>query len=272
MILSDIPSGFTGLGPKPEEIGPYLDRNGLVTGVSAAKNVTRSPSGNSVMLTSEWMLILHFFYPDMLGPWFEFQRVVDQRLTIDRGIFRRNPVGEPFAEDPMSWDDYVGLAAASAVVGNRAYAKEILAAGRQRRFVWGPLRLPYYYPADGSLEGGEARAWFGRSPSMIAHLKWCAGEIPNVTERLAWAAGIAFAGSKNPVAQDPWRITYLMIQARRASEEPLSWLEKLAIRTWAQELKKSWSRGMYDVRGWYFRDYDHPLARYAVDVNPADMQ
>jgi hypothetical protein len=251
------------VGPLPAEIDPYIDQNGLVSGERAPRN----PSGNGIMFTSEWMLILQFFYPDMVDPWLRFQEIIDKKLTVASGIYRRSPAGQQFASDPARWDDYIALAAASARAGNRKFAQEILEAGRARRFLWGPFRLRYYYPGDGAMTGRDPKAWFGRSPSMIAHLRWAAGETPSWFERLVWSCGVYFAGSSDPIQQDPWRITYLMIQTARPG-----WLERLAIRKWEARLRQAWPKGIGDVRGYYFRDWSHPNARYAVDVKLESMK
>jgi hypothetical protein len=191
----------------------------------------------------------------------------------DEGWFTRAPVGnEPHYSDPERWDDYVAIAAASAVLGKPAFAVEIYWFGLRSfyrpfpRFPW--IKFAGYWPQEPGYRSDDIQCWFWRSPSMRAHFEMCAGRRPWFWNRAVWAIGVAFTGWREPRGQDPWRLTELMVKAIPSVERlgcfPYPLL-RLAARIRKRRLLKHWpakdgvAAGMPAVRAAYFQDANHPL-------------
>jgi hypothetical protein len=233
------------------------------------------PSGNCLMFLGEEMIIRRD-----LGRHEAIEDVV--RLAelaglceIQPGNYRRTPAGCGFSYDQEGWDDYVGLTAAATVMIDHepvvclrlfAMISAIVLFGEKHFFRWGPFRFRNAWPTPPGLvapdETKDARAWFGRYPQFMAHLRWCSGGKPNLFQRLVWCWSVAFAGFFDRDGQDPWRLTYLLVRARRS--RPGAWLpERLAERIWRFRFLKRWPGGIGEVRAAYFQDVNHPLAKYA---------
>jgi hypothetical protein len=222
-------------------IVPYVDSNGLVSGRAG------ETSGNGIMFSAEWVLIL-FGQDELragLNSLYGLKEIVNDKLTIKPGLYRRAPIGQPYSTDVNRWDDYVALARASAI-----HAADIVKYGEEHDWYFAPPGLPF-----------DINAWFGRSPSIVAHFYWCAGLKPPLWQRLIWAWAIATSGWFTPQSQDAWRLSYLMIQAA-----PDLWPEAWAKEIWKWRFKKHWPGGMRAVRAAYFGDPNHPLSVYAVDL------
>jgi hypothetical protein len=252
-----------------EAIQPYLDKYGMVSGPI---NPT-SPSGNCIMFTSEWIIALREkkFSDAADNVWFSKNL---ELMSFAKGWYARTPFGEPFHDDPIAWDDLVGLATWSAG-WNNAHAIELLNFLRNTEFKWGPFSLRYYYPAGPKRvkkteEGGEwelddyhnVKRWIGRNPAMPAHFQFAAGLKPNFIRRLCWAVAIATSGFRNEQGQDPWRLSYLMIKARPRGRGICAVAEWI----WKKRFRKAWPGGLRQCRAVYFGgEAPHPLAVYAEE-------
>ena len=247
----------------------YRDRFGFPIG---KQGEIINPSGNCLMFLAEEMIIRRDFGTGDAGEDLAHFLELAGLCQLETGNFRRTPPGCPFSNDQEGWDDFIGLTAAMAVtrVGSAfsidavKLIVQILVFGRRHFFRWGPFRLPYCYPTtDPAPE--ESRTWapfFGRYLQFVAHLRWCAGEKPNLVQRLVWCWSVAFAGLGDPDGQDPWRLTYLFVRAQR-TERTWGQPEALAERIWRWRFKRRWPGGIRDVRARYFNDGKHPLAVFA---------
>lgn len=231
------------------------ESNGFVSG----ERTPSHPSGNSLLFTAEKYiaLALERGNGDPVGSLedaYAFSRVL-ARTELRPGVYARTPEGEPFHADQEGHDDYIGIAAASRILGTD-HAREILEHGLQDFFWTVPWpKLYFYYPNQpGPLDW---RAWFGRYPATVAHFYYAAGVKPGFWHRLAWAYTVATAGMGDPGAQDPWILSWLMIRTMEGQED---WLTERAVFLWRSRFKKAWPGGIGQVLARYFNNPEHPLA------------
>lgn len=115
---------------------------------------------------------------------------VDDRLTFARAIAEAEiqpgllmKYSKP--ADQESHDDYVGMAAASALIDNGNFAKRVLRFGRSHKYGWDNL----------NTDDWSFRDFFVRFPGWWAHMKSAAGEWLNPIDQL-WSfidlVGIVF--------------------------------------------------------------------------------
>lgn len=235
-----------------EDFAAYESR-GYVTGTRGP----RHPAGNSLLYTAEKYFALH-----RAGALRKSDQAVFEDLVAicktEPGVLRRTPAGYPFAWDVEGHDDYIGVMAASQLLGT-SDALQILHHGEETKYVTGPIEWPFYYSIfDQEETTQDPRAWLGRFPATIAHFYYANNTNPPWINGLAWTFTIATAGLQDPTAQDPWLLSWLMIQSR---SNP-GWLDRIAISYWRKRLKAAYPGGIGDVFARYFNDAGHPLAVY----------
>lgn len=213
-----------------------------------------SPSGNSLLFTAEKFIALTIERgAPSLEDAEEFSRLV-ARAQLSPGLYARTPAGYAYHEDQEGHDDYIGIAAASAVLGT-PHALAIVQQGENPFKLWGPIDINHYYPnKPGALDW---RAWFGRFPATVAHFEYAAGVTPNLWHRLMWAYSVATAGADEPTAQDPWILSWLMVKTTEGHE---GWMARQAVAIWRTRLKRHWPGGIGQVLARYFNNPQHPLA------------
>lgn len=245
-----------------EEIDLYRDRFGYPTRSREPFPASRDPEGNCLMFLAEEMLILEDQGLRRFQDTARFSDLVG-KCQLQLGNYARTPIGCPFREDQEQQDDFIGIATASAILGT-AHAFQIFTLGRCTRFRWKFLSFRFAFPTSMKAFGSETtdvNQWLGRSPAFVAHLHWAAGVKPNWFYRIAWSWALAFAGWFDPLAQDPWRIGYLMARTAWRAHRWYT-IEYWAVRLWAKRLFKHWPGGIPDVRKRYFQDPNHPLATW----------
>lgn len=232
---------------------------GLVSG-------NRSPgvvSGNALLFSAEKLFVLEqngeLTYQDKL----DFINAVKEECEVRPGLYRRS---RDFNSDQEGPDDYVGLTAASALIGSDI-ASSVLEYGKSHSFPGLPSWVDYYYcnvPNPTTNERFEA--YLGRQPQLIAHFQYCNKERPALWRRLWWAVTVATTGmfSKGlpsaPGNQDAYILSWLLIKGFTLSGQK-SWLCSLASKLFAHKLKKQWG-SMKNVFACYFQNPDHPIAKW----------
>lgn len=216
-------------------------------------------SGNAILFTAEKLFILEqnnvLIFEDKL----RYINNIKSECEIVPGLYRRS---KDFSNDQEGPDDYVGLAAASALIGS-SIARDILSYGQTHYFQWGPFKFPYYYNNTSSR---QPEAWLGRQPALLAHFYYCAGKKPSVFKKLAWAVSVGLTGlfDKDPKgsgAQDKYILSWLLIEGYKRSQYN-SVMCNTAIKLYKHTLKKKWRNGLKEVFAVYFQNPDHPISRY----------
>jgi len=241
----------------------YRDRFGF----PVSRKGDQDPAGNCLMFLGEEYVIKSDLglEPEDRGSFYLMATLCQTEI----GNFRRTPKDCPFSKDQEGWDDFMGLTTAALLMKGGEpdlLPVAVVMFGRAHFFRWGPFRFRYCWPtpkgdAD-TIDERDPAPWLGRYLQFVAHLRWCVGETPSLLQRFVWCWSIAFAGWNDPDGQDPWRLTYLMVRARKLRRR---WWhpENLAERIWRMRFLKRWPGGISDVRRVYFKDGDHPLAVFA---------
>lgn len=229
-------------------------------------------SGNGLLYTAEWVLALSNL--SLLSPSnrIKFVGAYNSHMRIE-GLMMRTPSNAFGQEGP---DDYFGVAAASKVLDHGTLAKAILEYGKkgatqfdltptERRDIkkekilfytlkiLGLGRIKYVFNnLDPSLF--NARAWLGRFPHLIAHLKFAAGITPTWFEYAYWC--LALLKKEHAEDYDRWILPYLMTQT--AKDRGL--IARFVIGIWNKRATKAF--GTVDKLFYaYFRDKDHPIIK-----------
>lgn len=220
-----------------EEIAQYQDADGFVTpriGVG---------SNNGILYTSEYYVLLVKLGLARHDDLYAFEQTM-RKCQIEPGLFKRHPG----ASDQEGPDDYIGLTTAAYLLGSDI-AKEVLDYGKRHAFL-------YNNEMPGSVEHTDDRpnysAMFGRSPSLIAHLYFAAGETPSFPLRLCWAVSVAYSAFRPSSDQDSHILSSLLVSAMG---------DKSGLCAHAARLRPSESK-MRQIVGDYFSDPHHPLARH----------
>lgn len=212
-------------------------------------NSPAGSSGNDLLFSCEAAIIR-----SKLGAWSKEDQSALEKAVLDHsyreaGLYGRP--GKPWCNDQEGFDDYIGVLAWSAKFDKGLRALRVLLYGQRNKFDWKGFRLPYYYRTEHPYTEDDKRAWFGRSPSFVAHLYWSAGLKPGWFYRLAWAISVATSG--NLYSKDPWILSWLLVEV--AQDKGL--LERLATRIFKYRLRKR--GGLKFIFCEYFGSM-HPIA------------
>lgn len=239
----------------------YLDSNNLVApGVCSN---TSSASDNGVMFSAEFMCLLEAnneMTPDVAKAWLP----VFTRCLPTPGLLQRTPQNERGQEGP---DDYVGLAAACAV---------LLRQGVDCRIANDVLR--YGLTHFGNFN--NVTPWsFNRDSVMWRQLQLIAAFIaaaskPTWLSKAAYliigqpfyfvAAIVTLLSCRNmPTSDaDSRRLQWLLLQ----TTAPASWMVRWAAKGWYERLYNDYEDGMKGVAATYYQQTPlHPFCTYFKD-------
>lgn len=231
----------------------YIDADGWVMDSPAGA------SNNRILDTAEYYMLLALSGElegnDKLDAYRLFQS-----CSIVPGLFNRTPpAGTPHG-DQQGHDDYIGLAAASLMLG-LPFAKDIVAYGKKSLW-WFNNEKPGTLQ---SVKGGiNWKAFFGRYPADICHLYICANDPdqpPPYLTRIAWAIALRLSGRGN-TDTDARTLSWIMIQAYEKSDFKYPALDS-AVKAWKERFAREWPGGMRDVQHVYRADKNHPFGKVA---------
>ena len=174
------------------------------------------------------------------------------------GILQRSPTKY---DDQNGWDDYIGVCAAAALVGDRHLAWVSLNAGNVRRFWLFKWFFKNNKPHVHKLTDRETwQAWFGRNPSAVCHMQFCSGVWPHPL-RILWQALdiIHTALFSMGTRHDAIILTYLQVLVwSKHWHRP--WVIEIAVKLFKKrlELKYGSFRGVLVHR----LDADHPIVTH----------
>jgi hypothetical protein len=246
-----------------EEIKPYFDPNGLVSGSAYPK----STEGNAILKTAQYVCLLKeqglFSAQDRS----EIITNVLRECEVMPGLFRRS---RTMAQDQEGRDDYIALAYLAHALPYPLLAEQILEFGERHRYEWGPIKLYYAYDnpswdrayspvsrwsADTMLVTRNRDAWLGRHRELICSLKWAAKREPTWWEEVLFEIGLEHAGSGSD--QDGWMLGRLMAEIAVARGNLKS------ARIFAARLAAI--GGLNAVFQAYLEDKQHPFTRWWKD-------
>lgn len=230
-----------------EDFTAYETSEGFLTG---HRNPT-GPDGNSLLFSAEKLFVLDFHGELEAQDTIQFTKLL-RLCEIEPGRYRRTPAGEAYSQDQEAQDDYIGIVAASYLLG-LATGREVLSYGKSHRYGVGlGISLPYYYGEPGK---NDINGWFGRWPAFVVQVRMSASE-DNFFDRRLLDGVIWASGRWDAPDQDPWILSWLMLATRGD-------IDGYVIRDWRLRLRNAWpSGGLGEVFGRYFNDPNHPLAKY----------
>lgn len=240
------------------EFHEYTDRYGLIHSVKV--NSDKAPSTQNPLLYTSEAYILFALSGLNLMEVKPFGSIVKQ-CEIEPGLYKRHPE----CDDQEAHDDYTGLCAASAITADRGIAKNILNYGRNN-ITWFMKIIPLRYVYLNSPTGNLRKAWLGRMPQTVAHIRWAAGETPNLFQRLWWAAAIAKSAFGSGEDSDNWTLSWLLIQTyRNRATRAGCLLADFAVSLWIRGMKNR-AISMQLVQWLYLgKDLNNPFYRYWED-------
>lgn len=211
---------------------PYRDADGLVSPRPTTPG-QRNASGNGILYTSEYYIALHLKGLVTTADREEAFRVFGAcEMQISPGRFMRTPIHR----DECSFDDYVGLAACSHLLG-LPFARRLVAYGKAHGWTW--------------------HSWFGRQPQFVAHLLWAAGDKPALWRRVWWMLTVLYSAFRPKHDQDARILTWLLVLV---AEKHQGWVGRTICKLWRKRLYKDFPGGVGQVLGEYFGNPAHPLS------------
>ena len=223
---------------------PFTDRFGFITPDGGT-------SGNGTLYTAEYIIALIDNCKEI--PPEEHDRLVKLYQSCEKqpGLMSRNPE----SPDQEAIDDYIGCGTASYYLQD-GLAQRILDYGRKNK-VFGII--PYHY---NNVNPGvwNPKAFIGRQQQIIAHLRFAAGEIPNLFQKIWWCVALILSAHAPKENQDAYSLAWQLIRVG----ENKSLLCDLVIKYWR---KKQASKGINiaSILGSYFNNFDHPLVKWLKD-------
>ncbi len=195
----------------------YLDAYGLVTVVPGA-DVNSVGMGNGLLHLGLYVVELAALGLLESKTQMRFHRTVDDCRVVEGtvtvpGLLVRHPLK---SRDPESWDDYVGVAAASFFCGRR-HANEIVAYGEANEWVFDNLH-PW---ATRAQSPGK---WFDRMPGFTAFLRMAAGRTVGFWDRFPLFVRILHATLAKTDKADTQMKSFLMLMVAQAEHPEFSLL------------------------------------------------
>lgn len=153
----------------------YSGRYGMVLSKKASE--TNQVCDNGLLFTSEALVLLaRNNLLQTIGEYRLFFINLLESCQVEKGLYKRSPEHD-MQQGP---DDIIGIAVASKYL-KTDHASRILNYLRHNNFT--------YYTAVNKLFWS---GWLGRQPGLTALLSMCAGETPNLYDRLILMVGILF--------------------------------------------------------------------------------
>jgi hypothetical protein len=248
----------------PDDYLPYEDRFGLIHWQRV--NGQRDPSsGNGLLTTSIFYALRKLRGEQMDSDRLAFHSALT-RCEKEFGLLRRSPSND----DQEGIDDYLGVLAASVVLGSRLLPQAICLRGKRfRPAVWGPLRWPWFYNNEtpGTIRHRDGRinwsAWLGRHPSFVPLVRLSAGETLGCLDWTRLSATIWWGTWARKTDQDAWMLTWLLIQAIwAAGREHPDHVDSAIGLWWKTYEKKLGPGGLGQI---YIGDPEHPIRKFWVD-------
>jgi hypothetical protein len=210
--------------------------------VSNQKKPTDKSSDNPTLFTATYLVNCD----DLTSEKQVFVNFINA-CQVERGLFNRYP-GDL---DLNSWDEMIGLTAASVKLGLN-YHHDILLWGEDNNWTWNN--------PDPSKE--PIQAFLGRYPAFIPFLQMACGHTPTPVDEVLYA-GANEASAMTPVGNESGKcLQYLMNKTIFGKRPEID----LSIWIWRELMKKKYPGGMKDVYASYFGAF-HPFALYG----PADF-
>lgn len=173
---------------KADIIAKYMDSDGLVLPTQWGGHP--SETGNGLLYMSLYRLIckkLGELEPEEIEA---FKETVGE-CTISPGVYRRGP-----GKEETAWDDYVGVAAVSRLIGSQ-HAADIFAAHNY----------------------GSNYSWH---PGLVSFFKWCAGRDFNIFDRIQIESRLRWDTCQGDA--NGHMISWIMVQALPESKATRYWL------------------------------------------------
>lgn len=205
------------------DLTPFVDNLGLLSS-------NGSQSSNGILYNSELVILLDHL-GDPAEPYLSF--LVKESDSGLPGLIRRSSQNT----DLESFSDYIGYCAVHREMAYRVYR----------------YGIDHYWVFNNVKPGGFSwKAWLGRSPAFVAHVKASAGLRLGLLSQLAWCFTVLCAG----ISRDSWILSGLMcLGARRKS-----WLMSWASKVYQTRLNRRFG-DLGTVFGAYFGNPNHPLAK-----------
>lgn len=199
-------------------------------------------SGNGLLYSCQYFSILRKTGQAKLPDCTDFGTLITA-CQVEPGLYRRDPYN---SEDYESQDDYIGIACASYLLGAN-FGKHILAYGESHGWTYNNV-LPGVYRRE---------SWLGRYPAFRPTIRFSAGQMPNLWERILLALAIGFAAMARRDDHDSWILTQLILW----TVDERCWISRLAGKFWRRRLLKHYPEGISECIGDYFQDHEHPLSK-----------
>lgn len=226
--------------PFIQEMLPYIVYDPLVS-----NRPGEQPDGNAVLYCGIAMVI-KCIYSKLDEGDFAWFSAVYRDCRKSRGLLTR---GSHKANDYESHDDYIGFCA-GAQLAHDTWAAEVLGYGATHGWVYDNSGI------SGTLSGW-IRTWHVRFPGQVQHYKLCARRPLGLLDRIWWAIGMVSLGASESGYQKRW------LKYRAYKNQDLRyWLCDMAAAMWENGLRKRYPNLMGDVFAIYFKDTNHPFARW----------
>lgn len=225
----------------------YTDRWGLLqpTDDQAQLDSEYGASGNGLTYTSA--KILTYWRRGMLtaDDKHEFALTVSSCFQ-EPGLLMRNPAKKG---EQNGWDDYVAVMAACKVAAP-AQGNAIRDYARNHGYVMNNEKPATVLKANGWFND---KAILGRYPQLIAHMEYATWNTACPINDLAWRIHVASPPEDHDGAYLRWM---MWVTAEDQSEA--------AGVSFAQNIRVRYSGGMAQVWSEYFKNGEHPLAKWGV--------
>lgn len=204
--------------------------------VSCNRNPTDHSTDNGLLFSATYICLID--QPELEKEWFD---KLLKACQVAPGLFNRYP-GD---DGKDSWDDLIGVAAASHLLG-LPYDLDILSWGESHKWSWNNQN-PLIWTGE---------TFLGRFPAFIAFLQGSAGKAISPADQFLFSA----ACIASPFGTDTSGkcLMYLMTRTIYGRH----FMTDLAIDIWRILMKRKYPGGMRDVYRVYFTDPMHPFHRF----------
>lgn len=223
------------------EIKKFTDSTGLV------HPKKKGVSGNGLLYSAEYFVLLSNMKALTASDIIQWKNALFSCRRLP-GLYNRHKT----KTDQNSVDDYVGIAAANSVTRQKHLSLEILNYGKNQGF-------PKYVYNNVSPGVFTASSWLGRQGQLIAHIELSAGITPPIWRTAWWVSSLIYSGmTSKKENHDAWILSYLVAKVGISA----GGIFELTAKLWFKRFEKVWPGGLGAVLSDYFKNPDHPLAKY----------
>jgi hypothetical protein len=216
-----------------DEIKPYIVRYPYVS-----NKIGEQPDGNPILYQAVYLAIKRRFETDFDHDKF-WVRDTYQDAMLEPGLISR---GSHKKKDRQAHDDYIGLVYSSHITGEFTAALDICEYGKKHNW--------FFYTADATWN----KAFFGRMPGFIAHVKLGCRIKLNIFDQIYWFLRVSFSGSESGK-----QLSFVMVdlyQTQPYRYKILDW----AVARFEKAIKEGYPDLMGSVFGIYYSK-DHLFAK-----------